>query len=249
MSRGARRHLVIPDTQVGPGRPMEHLVWAGEAIAEYRPDVVVHLGDHWDMASLSTWSQPGSMEKEGARYAADIEAGNAGMDLLTAPFRKLRSYKPELHFLTGNHEQRIERAVERDPVLQDVLTYDDFDMHGFQRHDFLEPVWIDGLVYSHYFQNLNSPNAIGGSIDNRLNRIGASFVQGHAPGFMYGARPYPMGKIRHGLVAGSFYLHDEGYKGRQGNAHWRGIVVLNEVDDGTYDIMPLSMKYLQKKYG
>jgi hypothetical protein len=51
------------------------------------------------------------------------------------------------------------------------------------------------------------------------------------------------------LVAGSFYQHDEDYKGPQGNDHWRGIVVLNEVEDGDYNIMPLGMKYLESTFG
>jgi hypothetical protein len=44
-------------------------------------------------------------------------------------------------------------------------------------------------------------------------------------------------------------LHDEDYRGLQSNGEWRGIVVLNEVHNGGYDIMPLSMDYLRRKYG
>jgi hypothetical protein len=47
-----RRVAVIPDTQVRPGVQLDHLDWAAEALLYYRPDVVVHLGDHWDMGSL-----------------------------------------------------------------------------------------------------------------------------------------------------------------------------------------------------
>jgi len=32
------------------------------------------------------------------------------------------------------------------------------------------------------------------------------------------------------------------------NRHWRGLVMLNEVEDGAFDEMFLSMNYLQKKY-
>jgi len=44
-------HLVIPDTQAKPGAPTKHLEWIGRYILDRRPDVVVHLGDHWDMPS------------------------------------------------------------------------------------------------------------------------------------------------------------------------------------------------------
>jgi hypothetical protein len=52
-----RRVAVIPDTQLRPGVPLDHLDW--EAIHYYRPDVVVHLGGHWDMGSLSSYEKAG----------------------------------------------------------------------------------------------------------------------------------------------------------------------------------------------
>lgn len=42
--------------------------------------------------------------------------------------------------------------------------------------------------------------------------------------------------------------HDEPYRDAQSNGEWRGVVCLNEVRDGTYDVMPLSMDYLSRKY-
>lgn len=243
------RHLIIPDTQCKWGQSNDHLVWAGRAIAEYRPDRVIHLGDHWDMPSLSSYDAPGSLQKENARYLNDIEAGNLGMEALTRPFRDIKGYNPDLRILTGNHEQRIERAINADPRLWGVIGYDDFELWGFKRHEFLEVVFLDGIAYSHYFQNVNSSRAVGGSIDNRLNKIGGTFVQGHQQGFMYGNRVLPTGKIYHGIVAGSYYQHDEEYAGRQGNSHWRGLIVLNEVKDGEFDIMPLSLDYIRSKFG
>jgi hypothetical protein len=35
-----KRHLIIPDAQVKPESRTEHIHWAGEAILEYKPDVV-----------------------------------------------------------------------------------------------------------------------------------------------------------------------------------------------------------------
>src|SRR4029077_11239935 len=105
----------------------------------------------------------------------------------------------------------------------------------------------DGVSYSHYFANTHSGKPIGGSIDNRLNKIGRTFVQGHEQGLLLGLRQFPGNVTRHGVVAGSFYLHDEAYRGLQSNGEWRGIVVMNDVRDGQFDIMPLSLNYLRKK--
>jgi hypothetical protein len=43
-------------------------------------------------------------------------------------------------------------------------------------------------------------------------------------------------------------MHDERYRGLQSNGEWRGIVILNEVTPDGYDVMPLSMNYLLRKY-
>ena len=252
-----KRHLIIPDTQIRNGVPLDHIDWAARAIFEYRPDVIVVLGDWWDMPSLSSHDAPGSVPMEGARYEEDVKIGNECFERLCAPLDRLRlrtlvnrkkRYDPELHYLFGNHENRIERAIHNEPKYTGVIGLHHLNTQRFQRHPFLEVVRIDDICYSHYFSNVNSGKGIGGSIDNRLNKIGNSFVQGHEQGFLYGCRQFPTGETRHGLVCGSFYQHDEDYKGRQGNGHWRGIVVLNRVENGSYDIMPLRMEYLAEKF-
>ena len=50
------------------------------------------------------------------------------------------------------------------------------------------------------------------------------------------------------LICGSCYLHQEAYLGEMARENWRGIVVLHDVDDGDYDMMELSLKYLCRKY-
>jgi hypothetical protein len=107
--------------------------------------------------------------------------------------------------------------------------------------------WSDGVAYAHYFANPNTGKAIAGTISNRLSKIGASFVQGHQQGLMQGNVQYATGVTRFGIVAGSCYLHDEGYKGHANN-HFRGVVILNEVKDGQFCEMALSLDYLCRKY-
>ncbi len=50
------------------------------------------------------------------------------------------------------------------------------------------------------------------------------------------------------IIAGSCYEHDEAYLGPQGNKHWRGILVLHDVKDGEFDLMPVSLDYINRKY-
>jgi hypothetical protein len=221
----------------------------------------VVIGDWWDMPSLSAHDAPGSMTTEGRRYEKDISAGNEAFTRLVAPMqaeiqRRRRNHRqrwePECHFLFGNHEGRIDRAIERDPRWAGVIGRHQCLTPGFQRHEFLKIVEIDGISYCHYFPNPYSGRPIGGTIVNRLNHIGKSFVQGHQQGFLYASKQYP-DHVKHGLVCGRFYSHHEAYRPEDvQQAEWNGIVVLNEVREhaghGNYDLMPLSYSYLQRKY-
>lgn len=257
MSKRRTKHLVIPDTQVKKGVRIDHLERIGKFAAEKKPDVIVQIGDHFDMPSLSSYDR-GKASFEGRRYSHDITAGNKALALLTAPIRAeitrtrrhAEPWNPRLVLLRGNHEQRILRAIENDPILEGTIGYHDFnDIElGWEPHDFLEVVWIDGIAYSHYFAAPLSGRPYGGqSIDTRLKTIGHSFTMGHQQVLMMGRRETLNG-AHHGLVAGNCYQHDEGYRGPQGNKEWRGIIMKHEVKDGAYDIMTVSLDFLARKY-
>lgn len=245
------RHFIIPDTQVAKGHPVAHLRWIGEAIKEYQPDVVIHLGDHWDMPACSSWSPVGSKTKEGSRIYDDIEAGNLALDILE---EHMKGFTPKRKIiLRGNHEDRLTRVIENDPKLEGVVghhLFNDKD-HGWEIVPYFngspKAIEVHGVTYAHYFANPNTGKPIAGTIQNRLNKIGTSFVQGHQQGLMQGNVQYATGMTRHGIVAGSCYLHDEPYKG-MANTHWRGVMVLNEVVDGQFCEMPLTLDYLCRRY-
>ena len=252
------RILVIPDCQVKPGIPTDHLTWAGKAICEYKPDVVVNIGDFADMPSLSTHDKAGSKYFEGKRYKDDVKAAKEGMEKLLAPLRSLQKsqkatkhkvYKPRMVMTLGNHENRINRAVANSPILDGVISVKDLDYErDWEVHDFLRPVFIGGVGFSHYWPvgAMGRPASSASAIVGKLHQ---SCVAGHQQGkqVAYGKRAD--GTAICAIIAGSFYLHDEDYMDALRNAHWRGLVVLNEVKDGAFDEMFLSMNYLEKKYG
>ena len=134
----SKRIIVIPDTQVKAGVPLEHLLHAGKYIADKKPDIIVHLGDHWDMPSLSSYDK-GKKSFEGRRYKDDIDSGNLAMDLFMQPIRKeikrlkrnkKKQWNPRMVFLMGNHENRINRAIDSDAILEGVIGTDQFNLEG-----------------------------------------------------------------------------------------------------------------------
>lgn len=248
-----RVHVVIGDTQVKPGVSTDHLEWIGRYIADRfvgRDVVLIHLGDHWDMPSLSSYDR-GTRKIEGKRVKADVDAGNAGFRRLNAPIHiamQKGDWFPGRHFIPGNHEDRISRLCNENAQLEGLVSLDSLDLQGWTRHGYLEPVNIDGVVYSHFFYNPNTGRPYcGENLYPRLKTIGHSFTMGHQQGLQYAVRPVN-GRRHQGLVLGSTYLHDEEYLGPQGNSYWRGIVVCHQVEDGQYDPMFVSLDYLCRRY-
>lgn len=253
-------HVVIPDTQAKPDSPTDHLRWIGQYIVDQfhdQPIKIIHLGDHADMPSLSLYDK-GKKSMEGRRYVQDITAANdawlilnEALTLFNANRRKTkhRPWKPERHILLGNHEDRINRAVESDAQLEGVISTDDliYAQTGWQVHPYLKPVFLDGVGYSHFWYNPMNGRPLGGTAEARLKTLGHSFTMGHQQTYLTAIR-YVNDKQQRGLIAGACYLHDEEYKGYQGNFHWRGILVKHQVDNGAYDLMEVSLDYLCRRY-
>jgi hypothetical protein len=247
-------HMVIPDLQIRPEAPTAHLGWIGRYILDRRPDVVVQIGDAADMHSLSSWSS--KMEMEGLRYKADLKAFDGGWAELNRPLLdynatraryKERQWWPRRVVTLGNHEYRIQRCIDADPKLEGLMSMDDLDFCGWETVPFLEPIDIDGVVYCHYFVNRMTGKPLGGQALTRLKQLGHTYVMGHQQTLDVACR-YVLDRQQWGVIAGAAYPFSEDYLGVQGNQHWRGVIVLHQVEDGAFDPMFVSLDYLCRKY-
>lgn len=249
------KHLVLPDTQIKYGEDLSFLTWIGKYIVEKRPDVIIQLGDFADMTSLSTYDV-GKKSFEGQRYVKDIEAAHKGMELLLKPLidfnnkarkNKEKQYRPRKILTLGNHEQRIERAVNNDSKLEGLIKYEDLPYSSWEVYPFLQPVFIDNIAYCHYF-----PTGVMGrpttSATAMVSKLHMSCIAGHQQGKQIAYAKRPDGSVITCIIAGSCYEHNETYLDIQSNNYWRGIVVLNEVDNGSFDEMFVSLGYLKKRY-
>lgn len=250
------RHFVLPDVQVKPGQDFDFLTKIGEYVIEKKPDKIICLGDFADMPSLSSYDV-GKKSFEGRRYTNDIQATRDAMWAFLDPIQqynlkakknKEKLYKPEMVMLLGNHEQRIERAINSDPKLEGLIKYEDlcYELCGWKVHPFLEVVVIDGIAYSHYFTSglLGRPATTANA---QLNKTHMSCISGHQQGLQIATGKTADGRLIHSIIAGSCYEHNEDYLGKQGNNHWRGALMLNDVNDGDFDLMPLRLKYLLER--
>lgn len=241
--------LIIADTQAKSEEGLEYLLWIGKYIADKKPDIIVHIGDHFDMPSLSSYDK-GTSKIEGKRLYKDIEAGVTGFKFLNLELEKHKDYKPRKVFCLGNHEERLDRYVNEHPELQGTLGTDKlpFAEYGWEVHPFLKPVEIEGIFFVHYLANPMSGKPYGGSAMNILKTVGRSFVVGHKQCLDVAIRPTIDGKQQLGIVNGACYDHFESYKGYSGNNHFRGLTVLHECSDGFAVPMFVSLDYMKEKY-
>jgi len=242
---------LIMDVQAAPGTPTSHLTAYGKYIADKRPDVLLCIGDFADMASLSSYDIPGSIDAEGKRYANDIGCAKAAMDALMEPIAKIKGYDPVRIMTYGNHEDRISRAIHTDPRrLMDVISLDDLDYkaYGWKTIPFLQPITVGGVAFCHYFPS----GVMGRAITTpqvMLRKMHMSAVAGHQQGRDIAYAKRADGTDLTAIISGSFYQHDEKYLSPFTNRHWRGTYFLHEVKDGSFDEMALSISYLLRRFG
>lgn len=245
--------IVIGDQQVKPEIDLRPCQRIGKYIAHKKPKIVVNIGDFADMPSLSFHDVPGSMGYEGQRYKADIIAVHRGMRLMMEPIlaemERDPTWKPRLVMTLGNHEDRIDRTIKATPKLDGLMGLPDleYERWGWEVIPFLKPIIIENIAFCHYFCSGQMGRPIS-SARAMLNKLHMSCVAGHQQG-----RDMAIGKRADGssitaIINGSSYEHDEGYLNHQTNNHWRGIYVLNDVRNGSFEEMAVSMAYLARKY-
>lgn len=251
------KHLIIPDCQIREGDDTSFLTAIGNYIVKKQPEKIICIGDFADMPSLSSYDV-GKKAFEGKRYLKDVIATKKAMAALMEPLisynerqaqAKHKMYWPEQHLTLGNHEHRIVRAVENDAKLEGMLTTSDlgYEEFGWKVYPFLEVLLLDNIAYSHYFVT-GVAGRPAGTAAAQLRKTNMSSVAGHQQGRQVAYAPRADGSQIAGIIAGSCYEHDEGYLGPQGNKHWRGIIMLNEVVNGSFDEMFVSLKFLKERY-
>jgi hypothetical protein len=251
--------LVLPDVQAKPGVDFSYLTRIGHYVVDKKPDVIVCIGDFADMESLSGWDK-GKKSFEGRRFSKDIEAAKDAMCAFLTPlweYNKMRArnrksaYKPRMVMTLGNHEDRINRAVNDDSKLEGLMSVEkslEYHVDGWEVYPFLQVVEIAGIAFAHYFQT-GAMGRPASTAQAQLNKKHQSCVAGHQQGLQIASSFKATGEMIWSIIAGSCYEHDEGYLGPQGNKHWRGFLMLNNCKgDGSFAPWFVDLDYINEKY-
>lgn len=249
-------HLVIPDPHAHYQHNNDRADWLSKLIKEVKPDVVINLGDQWDMPSLSGYDK-GKKSFVGRTYRADLDAGLEFSDRLWGPVRKAKKKLPRRVFIEGNHEERIRRAVNSSPELEGIVSFKDLDLtrdyqdiveYNGQTPGIIE---IDGINYSHYFVSGVMGRPIGGEHPaySLLTKEFTSCTCGHIHTTDFSTRTLPDGRRLMGMVAGVFQDYDSDWAGEVNKLWWRGVIIKRNVENGCYDPEWVSLDKMRKEYG
>lgn len=241
--------LCIPDAHADPDYDNDRFLALGRFVLDERPDVIICLGDWADMKSLSSYDK-GTKGFEGRRYTKDVAAARDALRLFHSSLddynakrrsRKKATYSPRLVVTLGNHEDRIDRAVNAQAELDGTISTDQlgFEQHGWEVYPFKEIVDVEGFSVSHYFASGVLGRPVGGTSPARslLQKLHTSAIAGHSHLFDVHVDTRPDGRKIVGLVGGSFCHPDfvEGWSA--GTAHmWSaGVSVLDGASDGYFE--------------
>jgi hypothetical protein len=250
--------LVIPDQHARPKHDNKRADYLGLLIKDVRPDLLVNMGDAADMASLCSYDK-GKAKFYAQSYQRDIESHLDFQEHMLAPMYKAKKKRPQMVFLIGNHEQRINRALEYEPHLSGDrygMSMRDLDLeshyHEVIPYDGSTPGIFnyDGVLFSHYFVSGVMGRAIGGEhhAASLLSKNLCSSVAAHSHTFDFSIRKRADGGTLMALVAGVFQEHKTDWAGA-GEGFWEsGVAILRGFEKGRWDLEWVSLARLQEEY-
>lgn len=251
-------HLVYGDAHAHPDFNNNRADLISRLIQEVKPDVVVNIGDNADMASLSSYDK-GLAHFYGRNYRADVDAHLEFEDRVWSPVKALKKRMPHRVFCIGNHEDRISRALAKNPELQGALSMKDLDLERY--YDLVVPyaghggpgeVEIDGISYAHYVVTGVSGRPLGSLHQgySLLQKRHRSTTVGHQHVFSYEMEPTHRGeRTLHGLSLPCMVDYPVSWAGNVVDLWSRGVVIKRDVQDGNYDLEFVSLARLKRLYG
>lgn len=251
----SKTHLIIPDPHAHYKHHNKRADYLGNLINDIKPDTVICLGDLADMPSLSSYDR-GTKSFQGRSYAADIDAALDFNERLWGTVRKSKRKLPHRIILEGNHEHRIEKAINIQPELEGAISSNDLQYERFYdeyvKYNGRSPGVrvLDGIHYAHFFISGVLGRSIGGvhPAFSILGKAHASATAGDLHLLSYEVQTGVGGRRLQGLVAGCYQDYDADWAGEANRLWWRGVIVKRNVSNGNYDPEFISMERIKRAY-
>jgi hypothetical protein len=198
---------------------------------------------------------------EGRRYSKEIAAGNEALDRLLADVLKYnnrrkkykeKQYKPELVYIMGNHEDRLDRYLAYDPTFEGAVSLEKdlkLNERGFIVVPYREYHYIGDIGFTHIPHNKIS--AISGVDITRKAQLVTvkSCVFGHThEEHLSHIHKEGMPHLQDTYNCGCFFDKKEDYVHGRVTNYWRGLSLLHNWKEGRFDVESWSLGRLERKY-
>lgn len=249
-------HLVIPDSHAHYLHHNRRAEWLGHLINDLKPDTVIHIGDSADMPSLSGYDK-GKKSFQGRTYRADIDAHLDWQDRCWGIVKAAKKRLPRRVFCVGNHEERINKAINLQPELEGAISMQDLELEYF--YDEVVPyqggspgsIELDGIHYAHYHVSGLMGRPVGGEhpAHSLVTKRFVSCTAGHSHLADLCIRTDTAGRKIMGCLAGVYQDYESDWAGEVNRLWWRGVVFKRNVDRGAYDPEFISLDRIKREYG
>ena len=256
-----KKVVLIGDPHSSPDTDNRRFEWLGNMILEEEPELIICIGDMADLNSLSSYDR-GKKSAELRRYRHDILACHDALDKINKPLelynqgrrntKRAQRLIPRKVMILGNHEDRIVRAVNLAPELEGTLDIADlkYPEYGWEVIPYKRPIEIERVYFCHFFPSGVKGEAISGFniASNIIQKNMVSSVCGHSHLYDHAIRNRPDGTKVIGLCTG-WYGEQPTYNDATENLWWSGLLILNEMNNGTFDVEQISIDRVKQLYG
>jgi hypothetical protein len=251
--------LVCPDVHAHPDHDNDRADWLGKFILDTKPDVVVNMGDTFDMPSLSSYDK-GKASFHGASYERDINSGLDFLDRMWHPIKKSKKRQPHKVFLVGNHEARLTRVLEYQPELAGNrfgVSYSNYQLREYHNevvhYEGQTPgiYSLEGINFAHFMVSGVAGRPIGGEhhASSLLAKNHCSCVVAHSHTLDFSVNTDLNGRRIMGLVSGVYQDYQNHWAGNMSRFWFPCVVYLRGAENGCYDPEVISLSRLRREYG
>ena len=247
-------HLVIGDQHVLQNDDLIRFYLLNKLIKSRRPKKIIFMGDLIEMESLSTYTAPGSKEKENLRLQKELSQASKAIKITLASLPK--TYKPDIYFCEGNHEYRLQRFFDSQAVFDGIISLPKWLESTLGK---INATWIpygryqivDGILYTHVPMKGGRPvSSVANTTGTILQQVDTSIISAHTHRLEFKqARRAGTFKLISALTVGCFFEHTPKYVEKSHPPWWRGVVMLNVFAPGEFDFETISLTRMREEFG
>lgn len=169
-----KKLIILPDIQY-PYHHQPSLEAIEQFMPDFKPDILIYLGDQLDLKIIRDWQEGKIRKIEGKRIIEDYK----GFDKILTKHIELCG-KPQIIFFEGNHEERLERYLDYNPNWEGMLEYSIYLRFKERNIKFIPfgKTWNIGKLYF-----THGPYVIEHHAKKVVKAYGRSVIYGHTHTF------------------------------------------------------------------